>query len=48
MGETAPFWRFSAASYPDLESTMSDDEVAVKANLSANGSSSTSQVNILI
>jgi acetolactate synthase-1/3 small subunit len=19
MGETAPFWRFSAASYPDLE-----------------------------
>lgn len=21
MGETAPFWRFSAASYPDLEQT---------------------------
>ncbi|KAL6197293.1 hypothetical protein ACLB2K_032902 [Fragaria x ananassa] len=39
MGETAPFWRFSAASYPDLE-RMSDDEVAVKANHSANGSSS--------
>lgn len=22
MGETAPFWRFSAASYPDLEDSM--------------------------
>ncbi|KAJ9176060.1 hypothetical protein P3X46_011410 [Hevea brasiliensis] len=25
MGETAPFWRFSAASYPDLESTQPGD-----------------------
>ncbi|KAM5587892.1 acetolactate synthase small subunit 1, chloroplastic [Rosa sericea] len=40
MGETAPFWRFSAASYPDLERTMSDDEVAVKPNHSANGAAS--------
>lgn len=24
MGETAPFWRFSAASYPDLERPMSN------------------------
>ncbi|GMH16662.1 hypothetical protein Nepgr_018503 [Nepenthes gracilis] len=24
MGETAPFWRFSAASYPDLEETIND------------------------
>lgn len=23
MGEDAPFWRFSAASYPDLEETIS-------------------------
>lgn len=22
MGETAPFWRFSAASYPDLQRTI--------------------------
>lgn len=27
MGESAPFWRFSAASYPDLEATMSADAV---------------------
>ncbi|XP_071938915.1 acetolactate synthase small subunit 1, chloroplastic-like isoform X2 [Coffea arabica] len=27
MGESAPFWRFSAASYPDLEGTMSPDAV---------------------
>ncbi|GMH24695.1 hypothetical protein Nepgr_026538 [Nepenthes gracilis] len=25
MGETAPFWRFSAASYPDLEETINDN-----------------------
>lgn len=25
MGESAPFWRFSAASYPDLEATIPDD-----------------------
>ncbi len=48
MGETAPFWRFSAAPYPDLE-RMSADEVVVKANHSANGSSSiASQVHIRI
>lgn len=23
MGESAPFWRFSASSYPDLEGTIS-------------------------
>lgn len=49
MGETAPFWRFSAASYPDLERTMSDDEVAVKPKHSANGAASiASQVYILL
>ncbi|KAL2526259.1 Acetolactate synthase small subunit 2 [Abeliophyllum distichum] len=28
MGETAPFWRFSAASYPDLEETMPFDAIS--------------------
>lgn len=30
MGETAPFWRFSAASYPDLRATIpiKDDNVS--------------------
>ncbi|XP_073284274.1 acetolactate synthase small subunit 1, chloroplastic-like [Primulina huaijiensis] len=27
MGESAPFWRFSAASYPDLENARPDDTV---------------------
>lgn len=27
MGESAPFWRFSAASYPDLEGAMAVDAV---------------------
>lgn len=40
MGETAPFWRFSAASYPDLEKTMSDDDLVVKANRPTNGDAS--------
>lgn len=28
MGESAPFWRFSAASYPDLEVVMSANTVS--------------------
>lgn len=28
LGESAPFWRFSAASYPDLEGAMSTDAVS--------------------
>ncbi|RZC76634.1 hypothetical protein C5167_000775 [Papaver somniferum] len=28
MGESAPFWRFSAASYPDLEGTMPIDSIS--------------------
>ncbi|KAI3940702.1 hypothetical protein MKW98_030021 [Papaver atlanticum] len=28
MGESAPFWRFSAASYPDLEGTMPIDSLS--------------------
>lgn len=27
MGETAPFWRFSAASYPDLGAAMSGSPI---------------------
>ncbi|KAA8544401.1 hypothetical protein F0562_022413 [Nyssa sinensis] len=30
MGESAPFWRFSAASYPDLEETMSVDTLGAR------------------
>lgn len=31
MGETAPFWRFSAASYPDLQRTRAiGDDSATK------------------
>ncbi|XP_034211499.1 acetolactate synthase small subunit 1, chloroplastic-like isoform X3 [Prunus dulcis] len=41
MGETAPFWRFSAASYPDLEKSMAIDDLAVKANRSLNVDAST-------
>ncbi|XP_008225227.1 PREDICTED: acetolactate synthase small subunit 1, chloroplastic-like [Prunus mume] len=41
MGETAPFWRFSAASYPDLEKSMAIDDIAVKANRSLNVDAST-------
>ncbi|KAI5579123.1 hypothetical protein BDE02_08G070500 [Populus trichocarpa] len=50
MGETAPFWNFSAASYPDLErvpsgvalARNSTKTVAGNANLSLNGSNSSS------
>ncbi|GMY13811.1 acetolactate synthase small subunit 1, chloroplastic [Fagus crenata] len=41
MGETAPFWRFSAASYPDLERSPAIGLVA-NANQSHNGNVSTS------
>ncbi|CAN6553241.1 unnamed protein product [Malus baccata var. baccata] len=37
MGATAPFWRFSADSYPDLEKSPSDGALAVKANRTLNG-----------
>ncbi|KAL5773809.1 hypothetical protein ACOSQ2_013733 [Xanthoceras sorbifolium] len=41
MGETASFWNFSAASYPNLEGTMSNGVVVAKASgsLHANTSS---------
>ncbi|KAL3650087.1 Acetolactate synthase small subunit 2, chloroplastic [Castilleja foliolosa] len=32
MGETAPFWRFSAASYPDLESTVPIEPISDNAS----------------
>ncbi|XP_047319213.1 acetolactate synthase small subunit 1, chloroplastic-like [Impatiens glandulifera] len=41
MGESAPFWRFSAASYPDLEVTTPDQNFSGIRN-SANGESNTS------
>lgn len=28
MGETAPFWKFSAASYPDLEESIPVDAIS--------------------
>lgn len=34
MGETAPFWNFSAASYPDLEAAMSNGSAFKEANRS--------------
>lgn len=43
MGETAPFWRFSAASYPDLEqitngaATQKDIQPTIKSKVN-NGS----------
>ncbi|KAF8402416.1 hypothetical protein HHK36_013371 [Tetracentron sinense] len=37
MGETAPFWRFSAASYPDLEGTTPVDDLVGNTNRTLNG-----------
>ncbi|KAL4609715.1 acetolactate synthase small subunit 1, chloroplastic isoform X2 [Castanea sativa] len=42
MGETAPFWRFSAASYPDLERPLPAKGLVANANQSHNGNVSTS------
>ncbi|XP_015061725.1 acetolactate synthase small subunit 1, chloroplastic-like [Solanum pennellii] len=39
MGESAPFWRFSAASYPDLEVAMSANTVAGTTKKTSNGES---------
>lgn len=41
MGESAPFWRFSAASYPDLEPSMPVDALKGITKIAANGSEST-------
>ncbi|CAI9090776.1 OLC1v1025613C1 [Oldenlandia corymbosa var. corymbosa] len=38
MGETAPFWRFSAASYPDLEKKVPLQPVLEATNGTSNGS----------
>lgn len=40
MGETAPFWRFSAASYPDLQETIPDRPTRKYIKGTSNGSSS--------
>nr|GMD90891.1 acetolactate synthase small subunit 1, chloroplastic-like [Ipomoea batatas]GME07870.1 acetolactate synthase small subunit 1, chloroplastic-like [Ipomoea batatas]GME07873.1 acetolactate synthase small subunit 1, chloroplastic-like [Ipomoea batatas] len=37
IGESAPFWRFSAATYPDLEGVMPIDTVSRKTLRSHNG-----------
>ncbi|XP_047312278.1 acetolactate synthase small subunit 2, chloroplastic-like [Impatiens glandulifera] len=42
MGESAPFWRFSAASYPDLEATNPDENFMAIKNSSVNVESDTS------
>ncbi|CAI9108411.1 OLC1v1007994C2 [Oldenlandia corymbosa var. corymbosa] len=39
MGESAPFWRFSAASYPDLEETMPVSTVLSTTKRTRNGES---------
>lgn len=40
MGETAPFWRFSTTSYPDLEREVPADALVGKINRSSNGDAS--------
>ena len=47
MGETAPFWRFSAASYPDLERAVPVNGVAENTNDSPKVASTSSSVCIL-
>ncbi|KAL7219510.1 hypothetical protein ACSBR2_012546 [Camellia fascicularis] len=42
MGESAPFWRYSAASYPDLETTMPVDTSVRDIKRKHNGESDTS------
>lgn len=42
MGASAPFWRYSAASYPDLEETMPVDTFVGKIKTTLNGESDTS------
>ncbi|GAV86973.1 ALS_ss_C domain-containing protein/ACT_5 domain-containing protein [Cephalotus follicularis] len=42
MGETAPFWRFSAASYPDLVKEIPDDAVIQKTSRALNDNISAS------
>ncbi|XP_019193808.1 PREDICTED: acetolactate synthase small subunit 1, chloroplastic-like isoform X2 [Ipomoea nil] len=37
LGETAPFWRFSAASYPDLEQTVSGADTLKDVSQTMNG-----------
>ncbi|KAJ0018364.1 hypothetical protein Pint_11662 [Pistacia integerrima] len=42
MGETAPFWNFSAASYPDLKRAVPNGAVVPKNNGSLNGNTGSS------
>ena len=41
MGETAPFWGFSAASYPDLKGRSTDRGVIRNAKRLLNGDANT-------
>lgn len=41
MGETAPFWGFSAASYPDIEGRSPDNGVMKDAKRLLNGDPNT-------
>ena len=42
MGESAPFWRFSAASYPDLEGEIQENISVETTNSILNSESDTS------
>lgn len=42
MGESAPFWRFSAASYPDLEAEKPASTVSRRVKETRIGESDTS------
>ncbi|GMG99959.1 hypothetical protein Nepgr_001799 [Nepenthes gracilis] len=42
MGETAPFWRFSAASYPDLDETINENALLESTKRRLSGSPTTS------
>lgn len=42
MGETAPFWRFSATSYPHLVKESSHETVSGKTKLALSGNGNVS------
>ena len=44
MGQTAPFWRFSVASYPDLEVKMPSKSTLSTAKTTSGDSEESSQV----
>ncbi|XP_052192710.1 acetolactate synthase small subunit 1, chloroplastic-like isoform X2 [Diospyros lotus] len=48
MGETAPFWRFSATSYPDLKETIPSDALLGNLTRPLNGNCSTSSSSLAV